>query len=183
MGRKYIFHEHNQLYFVSFATVNWIDVFVRRIYFEIMVDSLKHCIAYKGLEMYAWCIMPSHVHLIVSTETGNLSNIMRDMKRHTSKAITEAIAENMQESKREWMLWMFKRAGRHNPNNETYQFWQQDNHPIELSSNLMVHQRLDYLHNNPVEAGLVDYPPHYLYSSARDYYTEERGLVPVILIS
>jgi putative transposase len=183
MGRKYKFHQHDKLYFVSFATVNWIDVFTRRIYCDIVVDSLKYCIGNKGLEVYAWCIMSSHVHLIISTESGNLSDIMRDLKRHTSKTILKAIEENTQESRREWMLWMFKRAGAFNANNETYQFWQQNNHPIELSTNEMMQQRLDYLHNNPVESGAVDYPPNYFYSSAGDYYTDEPGLVPVILLS
>jgi putative transposase len=184
MGRKYIFHEQDQLYFVSFATVQWIDVFVRRIYCDIMVDSLKFCIENKGLELYAWCIMSSHVHLIISTaENGDLSAIMRDMKRHTSKTILKAIEENVQESRKEWMLWLFKRAGKYNSNNEKYQFWQQHNHPIQLSTQKMIDQRLDYLHNNPVESGAVNYPPDYLYSSAKDYYLDEKGLLPVILLS
>ncbi len=183
MGRKYKFHDHQALYFVSFATVNWIDVFVRRVYCDIVVESLKYCIDEKGLELYAWCIMSSHVHLIIGTEKDNLSDIMRDLKRHTSKTILKSIEENLQESRREWMLWMFKRAGQHNSNNEQYQFWQQNNHPIQLSTNEMIDQRLDYLHNNPVESGAVDYPPNYLYSSAKDYYTGEKGLLPVILLS
>jgi REP element-mobilizing transposase RayT len=183
MGRKYTFHAHDELYFVSFATVQWIDVFTRRIYCDIIVESLGYCIKNKGLELYAWCIMSNHVHLIISTEKGNLSDILRDLKRHTSKTITKAIAENTQESRRDWMLWLFGRAGKHNPNNETYQFWQQNNHPIQLATNEMLHQRLDYLHNNPVKSGAVDYPPNYLYSSAKDYYTDEKGLLPIILIS
>lgn len=182
MGRKYAFHEHNQLYFVSFATVNWIDVFVRRTYCDIVVDSLKYCMETKGLELYAWCIMSSHVHLIISTESGNLSDIMRDMKRHTSKTILKAIEENTQESRRDWLLWMFERAGKYNKNNEKYQFWQQNNHPIELSTHQMMIQRLDYLHNNPVESGAVEHPPDYLYSSAKDYFNDQKGLLPVILL-
>jgi putative transposase len=50
MGRKYKFHENDLLYFVSFATVQWIDVFTRRLYYDIIVDSLKYCIENKGLE-------------------------------------------------------------------------------------------------------------------------------------
>ena len=127
--------------------------------------------------------MSSHVHLIISTETDNLSGIIGDMKRHTSKTILQAIENNIQESRRDWMLWLFKRAGEYNSNNEKYQFWQQNNHPIQLSTQIMVNQRLDYLHFNPVVAGIVSYPVEYLYSSAKDYYTEEKGLLPVILLS
>jgi putative transposase len=101
MSRNYKIKDQTKLYFVSFATVNWIDVFVRRIYFEIIVESLKYCQANKGLELYAWCIMSSHVHLIMGTKDAKIENILRDMKRHTSKKILQAIAENNQESRRE----------------------------------------------------------------------------------
>jgi putative transposase len=111
-----------------------------------------------------------------------LADVMRDMKKFTSQRIIAAIEANLQESRRDWLLWMFKRAGALNKNNETYQFWQQDNHPIELSTNEMIHQRLDYLHNNPVKAGYVWEPQHYKYSSAIDYYTDEKGLLPLKLL-
>src|SRR5262249_54085420 len=114
MGRKYKFYASTDIYFVSFATVNWVDVFTRRIYCDIMVDSLKFCIENKGLDLYAWCIMSSHVHLIISSAQNSLSDIMRDMKRHTSKAILKAIKENQGESRRHWMLWMFERAAERN---------------------------------------------------------------------
>jgi putative transposase len=182
MGRKYIFRDSTKLYFVSFATVNWIDVFVRRIYNEIFIDSLKYCVENKNLELYAWCIMSSHVHLIISSEKSNLSDIIRDLKRHTSKSILKEIAENSEESRKEWMLWMFERAGKKNKNNEKFQFWQQNNHPVELSTNEMIDQRLTYLHQNPVEAGFVANAEDYLFSSAIDY-SGGRGLLPIILIS
>jgi REP element-mobilizing transposase RayT len=101
MGRKYTISDSTKLYFVSFATVNWIDVFIRKDYCDIIVDSLNYCIKSKRLEVYAWCIMSSHVHLIISSETENLSDILRDLKRHTSKAILNVIAENIQESRKE----------------------------------------------------------------------------------
>lgn len=104
------------------------------------------------------------------------------MKRHTSKAITKAIQGNMQESRREWMLWFLEREEKLNPNNKDHQFWQQGNHPIELWSNEVIDQKLDYIHNNPVTAGWVDTPEHYLYSSARDY-AGVKGLIDVILMS
>ena len=182
MGRKYTIADSTRLHFVSFATVNWIDVFIRRLYCEIVVDSLKYCIDNKGLELYAWCIMSSHVHLIISSEKNDLRSILRDLKRHTSKTILEAIETNVQESRREWMLWMFARAGKHNPNNENYQFWQQNNHPIQLSTHEMLMQRLHYLHHNPVVSGCVAKPEDYLFSSAYDY-SGHKGLLPVILIS
>jgi len=64
MSRNYKFHDPEGIYFVSFATVFWVDVFVRRLYFDCLVESLNHCVDEKGMEIYAWCIMPSHVHLV-----------------------------------------------------------------------------------------------------------------------
>ena len=69
MSRKYKFLNKEGLYFVSFATVNWVDarlkrygqVFVREMYCNILLESLSYCRLNKGLELYCWCIMPSHV--------------------------------------------------------------------------------------------------------------------------
>jgi putative transposase len=181
MSEKYQIRDSQQLYFVSFATINWIDVFTRREYNDIVVDSLRYCQQHKGLEVYAWCLMTSHAHLIISSETENLSGILRDLKRHTAKELLKAIRKNGQESRREWLLWMFEQAGRHNAHNEQYQFWQQGNHPIELHSNELRQQRLGYLHRNPVLAGFVDAPEDFLYSSARNY-AGRPGLLDVLFI-
>ena len=181
MGRKYKFHDSRDLYFVSFATVNWTDIFVREKYFKIMVDSMHFCIVNKGLGLYAWCIMPSHVHLIISSESASLPDIMRDLKKFTSKALIAEIEMNQKESRQKWLLWMFKRAGMRNNKNSKYQFWQQNNHPVLLSTQTMLSQRLKYLHNNPVKAGFVTETHFWKYSSAIDY-VGGKGLLPIIFI-
>jgi len=181
MSRNYKFHNQERPYFVTFSVIRWIDVFTRRKYKDILVDSIKYCIANKGLELYAWVIMSNHVHMIIGTNDKPMQDILRDMKRHTSKALIKEINENMQESRRDWMMWFFEREGRGNPNNEQYQFWQQGNRPIELFTNEVFDQKLDYIHNNPVVAAWVDEPEHYLYSSARDY-AGIKGLIDVILV-
>jgi putative transposase len=169
MSRNYKFYDQERPHFITFAVINWIDVFTRTIYKDILLDSIKYCMANKGLEVYAWCVMSNHVHMIIGTRQMEMQAIMRDLKKHTSKAIVKAIRENPQESRKEWMIWMFEREGKHNPNNKDHQFWQQDNHPIELFSDTVTQQKLNYIHDNPVTAGWVDEPEHYLYSSARDY--------------
>ncbi|WP_443938748.1 REP-associated tyrosine transposase [Pedobacter sp. MW01-1-1] len=161
MSRKYKFYNKEGLYFVSFATVYWIDVFVREQYVNILIESLDFCRKNKGMEIYCWCIMPSHVHLIFIAKNNNPGDILRDFKVHASKKMQKEIAENMQESRREWMLWMFKRAGEKNSNVRNGQFWQQHNKPIELWSNAVIDQKMDYIHNNPVEAGFVTEDYHW----------------------
>ncbi|MDB5226006.1 MAG: Transposase like protein [Bacteroidota bacterium] len=133
MSRKYKFQDNEEIYFVTFAVVSWIDVFIRNEYKDILVDSLKFCQKNKDLDIYGWCIMTSHVHLIIGSRGNLLSNILRDLKRHTSVKI-KAINNHPAESRREWMLSMMKETGMANNNNNNFQLWQQNNHPIELST-------------------------------------------------
>ena len=79
------------------------------------------------------------------------------------------------------MLWMMERAGKKNSQNSEFQQWQQDNHPIVLFDNKILHQKPDYIHNNPVLAGMVKKPEDYLYSSAGDYYGLP-GLIDILLV-
>lgn len=181
MSTKYKFRNQEVPHFVTFAAVHWIDVFVRNTYRDILIDSIAHCQREKGLIVYAWCIMTSHVHMIIGTQAKPMQDILRDMKSFTSRQLKLAISQNPQESRKEWILALMQRAGEQNGNNRDFQFWQQDNHPIELSSNEMLDQRLDYIHNNPVEAGFVIHPEEYPYSSARDY-SGEKGYLDVTLI-
>jgi len=155
MSRNYKFHNPEGIYFVSFATVFWVDVFVRRLYFDCIVESLNHCVDEKGMEIYAWCIMPSHVHLVFRSATDKPEDLIGGFKSYTSRKLIKLIEENQQESRREWLLNSFKKAGAANSNNSKNQFWQQHNQPIELWTQAVFQQKVDYRHNNPVEAGFV----------------------------
>jgi putative transposase len=107
---------------------------------------------------------------------------MRDMKKYSSFRILKEIKENPSESRKEWMLDFFSKAGQANGNNKNYQFWQQDNHPIELDPHLnMFEQKLNYLHDNPVAAGLISKASDYIYSNAIDY-EDGKGLVEIDLL-
>ncbi len=181
MSRKYKFRDQEKLHFVSFATIHWIDLFVRPEYSEVLIESIKYCQSEKGLEIYAWCIMPSHVHLIIGTRDKPMQDILRDFKSHTSRILRETIQTNPIESRKEWIIWMMERAGKKNGNNNDWQLWQQHNHPIELNSNEMLDQRLGYLHMNPVVSGFVNEPEHWKYSSAIDY-AGYKGLLDICFI-
>ncbi len=181
MGFAYKFHDANGTYFVTMAVVEWVDAFTRYQYCDIVVSSLQYCIEKKGLVLHAWVIMPNHIHLVISRKgTDSLSDIMRDFKKFTSSEIIKAI-QVIPESRRNWMLWIFKAAAAKNSNNTNFQFWQQDNHPEELLKAAFTRQKIDYLHNNPVAARLVDMPENYVYSSACDY-CGRKGLLPVTII-
>ena len=104
MSTKYKFRDNDELYFVTFTVVYWFDVFIRNEYKEIFLDSLKYCIANKGLEVCGWCIMTSHVHLIIGSNREKLPDIVCDMKKYTSLKIIQAIKNNKSESRRDWLL-------------------------------------------------------------------------------
>jgi putative transposase len=181
MSHKYKIYDPDGIYFVTFTVVYWIDVFIRDVYREIFMESVRYCQKNKGLEVYAWVIMSSHVHMIVSRK-GNqpLEGILRDMKSFTSRSIRKELEkQNPEESRNKWMYWMMQRAGVKNSNNRDFQFWQQHSHPIEIRSENFMHEKLSYIHENPVKAGFVSKAEDWVWSSARDY-AGKKGVIEVV---
>lgn len=182
MSRNYKFHNPDGLYFVSFAVVYWLDVFTRNQYKDIVLDSLSFCQREKGMEIVAWCIMTNHIHLIFRITNENKPElVLGDFKRFTSKSIVKAVKENNQESRKEFLLEQFKKAADSSSNVTHYQFWRHDNKPIELWSNKVIQEKINYIHNNPVASGLVFKPENYMYSSAINY-SGEMGLLENITV-
>ena len=170
MSTKYKIRNIQGLYFVTLTVRHWIDVFTRNEYKNIITENLDFCRKNKGLEIYAWVIMTNHIHLIIRAKDGCiLQDILRDFKKFTSKAIIQAISENPIESRKEWLLRGFK-------TDSGNRFWQEGNHPIELWTNEVIDEKMNYIHNNPVKAGFVYREQDFLYSSAADYAGENRIL-------
>jgi len=182
MSRNYKLNNHKAAYFVSFVVVEWLDVFTRNEYKNFLIESLQYCQREKGMEIYAWCIMTNHVHLIFrSTKDQKPELLLGDFKRFTSKAIVRAIQENPKESRKEFLIEQFLKAGKKSSNVKKYQFWRHDNKPIELWSNKVIFQKINYIHNNPVKEGYVFRAEDYIYSSAVDY-SGEKGLIDDIVV-
>ena len=168
MSRKYKFHKPEAAYFVSFATVNWTKIFVEDIYFQILCDNLNFCRKEKGMEIYAYCLMPNHVHLVFRSLGENPAGLIGDFKGYTSKRLVELIKESNHQEKDLWLR-TFLQAGLKTSNVKKHQLWQHDNQPFELYSPRLTKQKVDYIHRNPVAAGLVSQPENWKYSSARNY--------------
>jgi REP element-mobilizing transposase RayT len=151
-------------YFVTFTTVGWIDIFTRELYCKIITDSFEYCRQKKELKVYAYVIMPSHIHAII--QAPSLSDVIRDLKAHTARTIISEVENSNVESRKDWLLHMFKYFAKYVPQNETYQFWQKTNHPVELYNQSIFGQKMKYIHDNPVEAGLVSDAMYWRYSSA-----------------
>lgn len=181
MSTGYQIVDQRAPYFLTFQIVDWIDVFTRKIYKDILIDSFKYSIENKGLQIFAYVIMSNHVHLIANSVNGNLSDIVRDIKKFTSKQIIITI-DNLPESRREWMLNRFKFNASHLKSNKNYQVWTHENHAVILYSNKFFEEKIEYIHNNPVRAGIVEKPEDYLYSSARNYASLEAPIDITLII-
>jgi len=179
MPETYVIRDQSATYFLTFTVVGWLDVFSRRRYCDIMVAAMNHCVDHKSLVIYSWVIMSNHIHVIMRSRQGKLSNTVRDLKRHTARKIITSIL-NDPESRRTWLLQTMKNEARSRSKHINHQFWAYKNHAVELPPNYfsMNISKLMYIHNNPVKAGLVASPEDYIYSSARDY-AGRIGLVKV----
>jgi putative transposase len=179
MGDRYAIRHPNDRYFLTFTVVEWMDVFTRLTHRQLIVDSLNFCVRKKGLIVNAWVVMSNHVHLVARAEEGKrMGDLIRDFKTHTSKAVRNSIIAGP-ESRQEWMLDKMAFVARKTQRTEDYKFWQDGSHAVDIISEGFLTQKVDYIHNNPVRNGLVELPEHYLFSSARDYYTDSEGLVEI----
>ena len=168
MSNGYKISEQDELHYVTFQVVRWIDIFTRKVYRDIVIDSFRFCQEKKGLEIYAFVVMSNRIHAILRSSNGRLSDTIKEFKSFTAKKILEQIT-NENESRREWMLSEFEFAARKHKRNEKYQIWTHENHPVILYGNTLIQQRINYIHDNPVRSGIVAKQEDYLYSSARAY--------------
>ena len=95
MGRKFKIYDSDKLYFVTFTIVEWIRAFDNEVFINIFLDSIRYCQKNKGLEVYAWVIMPNHVHMVIGRNGPlALSDIIRDIKGYTSRLIKKHLIVN-----------------------------------------------------------------------------------------
>jgi len=173
----YPIRDQQGLYFLTFTVVEWLDVFTRPLYKDIVISSPRFCQANKGLELFAYCLMTNHLHLIARADDDHeLSNIVRDFKKYTARRVFEAIEANQQESRRQWLEWTLRKQGEFNPKNTFIQLWQNHSHGIEIKTEEVGRQKLNYIHQNPVRAGICYRAEDYVYSSASFYAGLEAGL-------
>jgi putative transposase len=159
-------------YFVTFTVHQWVDVFTRNEYKDILIDSLIFCQKNKGLKIYGWVIMTNHTHLIISSDGEKLSDIIRDFKKYTSSKLMKAIENNSVESRKNWLLWLLKKDSK-------IWFWEEGYHGEEIFTKDFFTTKLDYIHQNPVRAGFVEKEEEYLYSSCGDYYGVRKGKLEI----
>lgn len=177
----YTIKDQSRAHFITATIVDWIDIFSRQNYRDAVINSLSYCIKNKGMILYGYVIMTNHIHLIVQSETGKLSDLIRDFKKFTAKQFLDLLQEKS-ESRREWILDRMHRATLSHNRNKNYQVWQLGNHAKEIYSEKFLWSKLDYIHFNPVRAGLVAKASDYLYSSASNY-TKGNGVLKEVTLA
>lgn len=170
MGFEYRFRDQFGLHFITCTVHQWVDVFTRIAYVDILLDSLRFCQKEKGLKIHAWVLMTNHIHLIISSDGEELSNIIRDFKKFTASRIVKAIETNDKESRKRWMLWLFKK-------DNGIWFWEAGYHAKEIISQTFCDHKVEYIHMNPVKAGIVHKEEEYVLSSCGDFYGVRKGLL------
>jgi REP element-mobilizing transposase RayT len=174
--KRYRISPSETSYYYSTCTISaWIPLFHDEPFFKIIIDSLNYCRIHKGLLLLGYVIMPTHLHLITSnTIDTTLSEILRDFKAYTSKKIRELLE---QESRTHYLK-VFKNAAK-TLRKQTFKIWQDDFHPVALTSDKWFHQKMEYLHNNPVRKGFVELPEHWKYSSARNWLLDDDTIITI----
>ncbi|MFH0893496.1 MAG: transposase [Bacteroidota bacterium] len=180
MTDSYKINDQYGTYFLTLQIVDWVDIFTRKIHRDIIIDSLKFCQNEKGLELNAYVIMSNHIHIIAKSISGELSNTIRDFKKFTFKRILEELLIE-EGSRKEWILERMRLNAKIRKCNSQYQLWTHNNHAELLYSKKFLLQKLNYIHKNPVKAGIVEKAEHYTYSSAKDY-KGKKGLLDIVLI-
>jgi len=167
MSTGYKIDQKAGLYFLTFQIVGWVDIFTRKIYRDIVIENFKYCMTHKQLEVFGYVIMSNHIHVIARSNSGKISDTIRDFKSFTSKKIQEQITQST-ESRSDWLKLVFSYHA-HNKPQQNNQVWTHENHAVLLYSQEFMEQKLEYIHQNPVRAGIVCQAEDYLYSSARNY--------------
>jgi REP element-mobilizing transposase RayT len=170
MRSRYKVLEPEKAHFITCTIVEWLPVFTSYKRCNILVNALAHCQKHKQMQIYGWVILDTHFHAIVHAP--DLNSTLRDLKSYTAKRLLEQVTQEGQT----WLLdeLAFRKIASR-PNE--YQVWQQGGHPQAIFSDEMMLQKLDYIHNNPVERGLVAAPEHWRYSSAHEWLP---GAQPVL---
>ena len=164
----FVIRNESAAHFLTFQVMDWVDVFTRQHYKDIIIKTLDYCRKEFGLKVFGYVIMSNHMHAIFQSPNGNLSKTITSFKKFTGREIIKAI-QTIPESRADWMLKRFEFRLPYSNNKAEHKFWRTDNHAKEIFTQDFLLEKLNYIHNNPVRSGWVEEQEHYLYSSARNY--------------
>lgn len=168
----------NELYphFITCTIVQWLPIFATAPYAQIVLDSLTYLTLHRNLEIHAYVIMPTHLHAIITANNNDLSAVMRDFKKFTSRSIFQRAEQNSNHQ----LISVFQAAK--NDARSRFKVWQDEFHPEAIYIKRFFLQKLDYIHNNPVQNVLADSPDQWHYSSFIAYETGQMGIPEIVYL-
>jgi len=164
------------LYFVTTTSERHIHIFKRESIIRIILDSLHFLRTNGHMELFAFVIMPNHIHVIGRfSKEHPLSDIMRDFKRHTARQIIR----QLQAKENTDTLNLLQQLNK--DNRQEYKVWEDGYDARDVFSIEFLEQKLNYLHHNPCQPhwNLAEVPENYPWSSARFYIADKRTVIPV----
>ncbi len=163
----------SNMYFFTASILNWIPILFNDNLKKIILVSLKFLVTQKAMKLYAYVIMPNHIHLILKPlENTQCKNLQLSLMRYTAQQIKFFLQKNNPSILKKFYV---------NKKDRKYQIWQRNPLAIELYSRKVIEQKLDYIHNNPVQSKwmLSDSSYDYEYSSIKFYEGDEK-LIPFL---
>lgn len=164
-------------FFVTTTVVGFTKVFPNDQYCDILIHNIKHYQRKYGFVIYGYVIMPTHFHWIVEVNPrlGFIHEIMRDLKKYVAWDVLDGLEKN----KRDEMNRIFETAAI-GFKNQKRKFWMERFDDVVIRNREMMIDKLEYIHNNPIKAGLVTAPEDYRYSSARNYLLDDHSILEVV---
>ncbi len=147
--------------FYTATILEWKPLLQQDKYKDIIIESLRFLVCKKRITLYAFVIMSNHIHLIWQA----LGEFTPDNIQHSLMSFTAHQFKNDLKQKHPQVLSQFKVDAK----DRDYQFWERNSLGIDLFNEAVFFQKLDYIHWNPVKAGLCKLPEEYYYSSAKFY--------------
>lgn len=162
MRSRYQIHETHRSHFITSTFVEWLPVLTTAIRYQIIADSLLYCQEQKGLKIYAWVLLDNHLHAIVSAP--DLTQVLADFKRHAARRLID----QLESEGCEWLLNQLRYYRAKHKQESEFQVCQEGVHPQSIADDAMMHQKMEYVHLNPVRRGWVLQPEHWVWSSAHE---------------
>ncbi len=167
MKSRYKAFEDDGIYFVTSSIIEWIPLFKSPNYYEILIKALSYRQKNGKMKLYAYVLMTNHFHLILSVD--NISKFMKELKSYTAHEIINLLKKHEEFS----LLEQLESNKKSHKTSSRYQIWQEGFHPQQILSEEMLLQKIEYIHQNPVRAGIVNNPEDWKYSSSSNYSKDE----------
>jgi putative transposase len=167
----------DHLYFVTTNAVQHRHLFKRDILKRVVVDSLDCMRLRERLKLYAFVIMPNHLHVIIQCRAQDpLADVTRDLKKHIADRLIRHYRVEGNQSALDFLASAVTK-----PDKQQHKVWEDGYNAKDVFSPQFLRQKMTYTHDNPCQPHwrLVEQPEDYAWSSARFYLLGEPALIPL----